>query len=190
MVPVDSVGVSRDPTYSGTVRPSLLAFRVRDCHPLWYYFPENSTTRSARPFELPYNPQKETLWVWALPCSLAATKGIDFSFSSTGYLDVSVHQVCHICLWIQHMSFRNPGINVCLSTTPGFSQTSTPFIAFLCQDIPRAPLYTWPHEFKAYWSVAWSLEALSRLANPKFTLYRSTYFGTILALPRLLTLIK
>ena len=28
--------------------------------------------------------------VWALPCSLAATGGIDFSFSSSGYLDVSV----------------------------------------------------------------------------------------------------
>ncbi len=26
--------------------------------------------------------------------------------------------------------FGNPGINVRLSTTPGFSQTSTPFIAF------------------------------------------------------------
>ena len=28
--------------------------------------------------------------VWALPRSLAATQGIDFSFSSSGYLDVSV----------------------------------------------------------------------------------------------------
>ena len=32
--------------------------------------------------------------VWALPFSLAATKGIDFSFSSSGYLDVSVLRVC------------------------------------------------------------------------------------------------
>ena len=28
--------------------------------------------------------------VWPLPISLAATSGIDFSFSSSGYLDVSV----------------------------------------------------------------------------------------------------
>ena len=31
--------------------------------------------------------------VWALPISLAATLGIDFSFSSYGYLDVSVPRV-------------------------------------------------------------------------------------------------
>ena len=31
--------------------------------------------------------------VWALPVSLAATPGIDVSFSSSGYLDVSVHRV-------------------------------------------------------------------------------------------------
>ncbi len=40
-----------------------------------------------------YNPAGETPTVWALPISLAATDGIDFSFSSSGYLDVSVHQV-------------------------------------------------------------------------------------------------
>ena len=40
-----------------------------------------------------YNPARETLTVWAVPISLAATDGIDFSFSSSGYLDVSVHQV-------------------------------------------------------------------------------------------------
>ena len=31
--------------------------------------------------------------VWALPRSLAATYGITFVFSSSGYLDVSVHRV-------------------------------------------------------------------------------------------------
>ena len=41
--------------------------------------------------------------VWALPGSLAATSGIDFSFFSSGYLDVSVRRVPSICLWIQHM---------------------------------------------------------------------------------------
>ena len=41
--------------------------------------------------------------VWALPVSLAATPGIDVSFSSSGYLDVSVHRVVFIYLWIQYM---------------------------------------------------------------------------------------
>ena len=38
--------------------------------------------------------------VWALSCSLAATKEIDDSFSSSGYLDVSVHRVPSDTLWI------------------------------------------------------------------------------------------
>ncbi len=39
--------------------------------------------------------------VWAPPFSLAATQGIDFSFFSSGYLDVSVHRVPLHNLWIQ-----------------------------------------------------------------------------------------
>ena len=38
--------------------------------------------------------------VWPLPRSLAATCGIDVSFSSSGYLDVSVHRVPLHALWI------------------------------------------------------------------------------------------
>ena len=52
--------------------------------------------------EGPYYPSEETSKVWAVPVSLAATKGIDFSFFSSGYLDVSVHRVSHSCLCIQH----------------------------------------------------------------------------------------
>ena len=41
-----------------------------------------------------YNPiNAETFMVWAIPISLAATEGITFVFFSSGYLDVSVHQV-------------------------------------------------------------------------------------------------
>ena len=35
-------------------------------------------------------PRSARTTVWALPVSLAATPGIDVSFSSSGYLDVSV----------------------------------------------------------------------------------------------------
>ena len=38
--------------------------------------------------------------VWALPISLAATFGIDVSFSSSAYLDVSVQRVPSVSLWI------------------------------------------------------------------------------------------
>ena len=41
-----------------------------------------------------YNPAvAETTTVWANPISLATTLGITFVFSSSGYLDVSVHRV-------------------------------------------------------------------------------------------------
>ena len=39
--------------------------------------------------------------VWPLSLSLAATHKIDVSFSSSGYLDVSVHRVPSVNLWIQ-----------------------------------------------------------------------------------------
>ena len=45
-------------------------------------------------------PQGARTLVWALPVSLAATPGIDVSFSSSGYLDVSVHRVPFHTLWI------------------------------------------------------------------------------------------
>ena len=45
-------------------------------------------------------PRDACIPVWALPLSLAATNGIDVSFSSSGYLDVSVHRVPFHTLWI------------------------------------------------------------------------------------------
>ena len=41
--------------------------------------------------------------------------------------------------------FGHPGINTRLTIPPGFSQSSTPFIASWRQDIPHMPLVTWPH---------------------------------------------
>ena len=48
-------------------------------------------------------PQIRRSTVWALSRSLAATKKIDVSFSSSGYLDVSVHRVPLIPLFIHDM---------------------------------------------------------------------------------------
>src|SRR5690606_39448694 len=41
----------------------------------------------------PSTPRDFRHTVWALPLSLAATQGISFDFSSSGYLDVSVPRV-------------------------------------------------------------------------------------------------
>ena len=49
----------------------------------------------AHPISWSYNPAAaETDTVWTDPLSLATTHGITFVFSSSGYLDVSVHRVC------------------------------------------------------------------------------------------------
>ena len=37
-------------------------------------------------------------------------------------------------------SFGHPGIDACLTAPPGLSQSSAPFIASWCQDIPHTPL--------------------------------------------------
>ena len=77
-----------------------LGFRLRGFHPLWPVFPV--------PFHYPHKsrsqsePRSARTTVWALPISLAATFGITVVFSSSGYLDVSVHQVPHVYLCIQY----------------------------------------------------------------------------------------
>ena len=64
---------------------------LRGSHPLWLVFPV--------PFRwllaglLQSLPRSARTPVWAPPFSLAATLGIDFSFFSSGYLDVSVRRV-------------------------------------------------------------------------------------------------
>ena len=68
--------------------------RVQDFHLLWLNFPELFHFVDHL-ILWSYNPNiAETTLVWAIPRSLAATRGITFVFSSSGYLDVSVHQVC------------------------------------------------------------------------------------------------
>ncbi len=66
---------------------------VRDYHPLRRIFPNASSSVIHR-ITWSYNPIiAETIMVWASPISLATTLGITLVFSSSGYLDVSVHRV-------------------------------------------------------------------------------------------------
>ena len=61
-----------------------------------------SQNHSARTFEsiMRSEPQSARTLVCPLSISLAATLEIDVSFSSSGYLDVSVHRVPFLTLWI------------------------------------------------------------------------------------------
>ena len=81
------------------ILPCLLKFRLRDYHPLWSLFPKCSTILAESSMQSA-TPEILLLQVWPLSLSLAATKKIDVSFSSSGYLDVSVHRVPSITLFI------------------------------------------------------------------------------------------
>ena len=91
MVPADSDKVPRASPYSGYTLECML-FRLRGFHPFSLIFPDTSTITYLFPrYECPTT--LDLSLVWALPLSLATTYGIDFSFFSSGYLDVSVRRV-------------------------------------------------------------------------------------------------
>ena len=97
MVPARSDKVSRVSSYSG-YRSVSLSF----ANGAFTLSGRLSQSRSARLPEsgLRSEPRNARIPVWPLPRSLAATCGIDVSFSSSGYLDVSVHRVPLHALWI------------------------------------------------------------------------------------------
>ena len=97
MVPACSIKVPRVLMYSGFCRVSSV-------------FVYGAFTLSGRSFQdrsanlleslMQSEPRSARTSVWALTISLAATLVIDFSFSSSGYLDVSVHRVPSLTLCI------------------------------------------------------------------------------------------
>ena len=97
MVPAYSVKVPRVSTYSGYRHVFRLfaygAFTLSG----WL-----SQNHSAKTLEsiMRSEPQSARTLVWALSISLAATFEITVVFSSSGYLDVSVHRVPFHTLWI------------------------------------------------------------------------------------------
>ena len=97
MVPAYSHKVSRVSWYSGSCRP------VRSfAYGAFTLFGRPSQGRSAGSSSDFCSPNPITLraMVWALSGSLAATSEITFVFFSSGYLDVSVHRVPSVKLWI------------------------------------------------------------------------------------------
>ena len=90
------------------------------------------------------------------PISLAATFGISVDFFSSGYLDVSVHQVrfTHLCIQCEMTPkgrvspFGNPRFKACLLAPRGLSQATTSFIASYHLGIHRARLVAWSYNPK------------------------------------------
>ena len=97
MVPAHSDKVSRVSSYSGSrLVNSSFAYGA---FTLSGRLSQNLSARLAESI-LRSEPRNARIPVWPLPRSLAATCGIDVSFSSSGYLDVSVHRVPFHTLWI------------------------------------------------------------------------------------------
>ena len=100
MVPACSVKVPRVSTYSGYRH----VFRLF-AYGAFTLFGWLSQNHSAKTLEsiMRSEPQSARTLVWALSISLAATFEITVVFSSSGYLDVSVHRVPSITLCIYVM---------------------------------------------------------------------------------------
>ena len=142
MVPAPSDKVSRVSSYSGyrSVTPPFAygAFTLSG---------QLSQNCSARIIEsiMRSEPRGARTTVWALPVSLAATPGIDVSFSSSGYLDVSVHRVplhkLWIHLWIHEvLSCGFPHSDICGSRDICSSpQLFAAYHVFLRLLVPRHP---------------------------------------------------
>ncbi len=105
----------------GTLDPArcLVRFRLRGFHPLWPAFPKPSAI--FRIF-IAVLPQMHAPPVWALSLSLAATQGIDVSFSSSGYLDVSVHRVppYTLCIHVWIHEVCSVGFPIRISPDQGY----------------------------------------------------------------------
>ena len=99
MVPAYSLKVPRASSYSGSrLLPLPFAYTTLTSYGRSFQY------RSARLGLALCGPKPHgaRTMVWALPRSLAATYGIILIFSSSGYLDVSVHRVPSVYLLIQY----------------------------------------------------------------------------------------
>ena len=130
MVPACSLKVPRASSYSGSrLLPLPFAYTTLTSYGRSFQY------RSARLGLALCGPKPHgaRTMVWALPRSLAATYGIIIIFSSSGYLDVSVHRVPSAYLWIQYTvtgsasrvsPFRYPRIPACLRLPVAFRSLS------------------------------------------------------------------
>ena len=149
---MDSDRVSRARPYSGARpgRPHVFAYgTVTRCGPTFQSVRLTHDFVTSRPAgradqDGSYNPGVTTAAachitpVWALPFSLATTQGVEVSFLSSGYLDVSVPQLASRTLCIQvrvpaHYHwwvspFGNRGVKGWSAPHPRLSQPPTSFI--------------------------------------------------------------
>ena len=149
MVPPASHKVSRVSWYSGSCQS-----RLNFAYGIFTLSDQISQNCSAIDSSTLCSPQPRgaRTTVWALSISLAATLEIDFSFSSSGYLDVSVRRVPLLqamyspaddssCL-LPGSPIRTPPLLRFLTASRSFSQFGASFFSFEWQGIRRTPFLT------------------------------------------------
>ena len=119
-------------------------FRLPGFHRLRLAFPKPFVYLSAMLIAV-RNPEEPGPSVWPLSRSLAATYGIDVSFSSSAYLDVSVQRVPSVYLCIQYTvtevcSAGFPHSDICGSSDIcSLPQLFAAYHVFLRLSVPRHP---------------------------------------------------
>ena len=142
MVPALSIKVSRVSMYSG-FRHVVFPFAY-GAFTLSGWLSQNHSARIIESI-MQSEPRSARTPVWPLSLSLAATNKIDVSFSSSGYLDVSVHRVPLHTLWIgvwmhEGCSCGFPHSDICGSVDICSSpQLFAAYHVFLRLLVPRHP---------------------------------------------------
>jgi hypothetical protein len=131
----------------------MYQIRLREYYPLCPDFPVLFGSLNIS-FAGPYPGSK--LPVWPLPRSLAATWRIDVSFSSCGYLDVSVPRVPSVMTTLLIMLYQSissdgfPHSEICaLTDICSYTQLIAACHVLLRLPVPRHPpdaLFAWPFD--------------------------------------------
>ena len=144
MVPAHSIKVPRVSMYSGYRHAAKLF--MYGAFTLSGRLSQNLSIKLCRSI-MRSEPRHARTPVWPLSISLAATLEIEFSFFSSGYLDVSVHQVPSCKLWIglqvtEVCSAGFPHSDICgskvICTSP---QLFAAYYVLLRLSVPRHPPY-------------------------------------------------
>ena len=148
MVPARSHKVSRVSWYSGYCHVNSVF--VYGAFTLCGRLSQNRSTNFVESF-MQSEPGRARTTVCPLSFSLAATLEIDFSFSSSWYLDVSVPRVPDVWLWIHHTttevcSARFPHSEICGSMcichSPQLIAACHVFLRLLVPRHPPCALYS------------------------------------------------
>ena len=146
MVAADSDRISRVPTYSGGTS-SITNLPVRDYHPLRSHFPDVFRFVCCEYNKCSYNPAEPgSSAVWAVPSSLATTRGIEnfFLFLQVLRCFSSLRKPRQNRRWqafsLTGCPIRRFADQVLFANTRDFSQLTTSFIDLGSQGIRRSLL--------------------------------------------------